>query len=224
MISWRNLADQMAQAQREAGANLIITDSIYTASALSFYMPRNPAIYVEDGPAIITQFDFWPHYNEAASPNDSALYLTRSNDAQPPAELVEEFRQRRADARSAAARIQAIVEPLELPEIHRRFTSHRRDRDQPHARIRFAAEIAMPTAAALGDFLEFLRFGSISTDSQYKGQVDACAEWLRGEAGRRRAGREAAPDARPSGRARARPAPRRPAHGAHLRPLRCAAG
>jgi len=39
----------------------------------------------------------------------------------------------------------------------------------------------MPTAAALGDFLEFLRFGSISTDSQHKGQVDACAEWLRGK-------------------------------------------
>jgi acetylornithine deacetylase/succinyl-diaminopimelate desuccinylase-like protein len=37
----------------------------------------------------------------------------------------------------------------------------------------------MPTSAALGDFLEFLRFGSISTDSGHKGQVDACAEWLR---------------------------------------------
>jgi acetylornithine deacetylase/succinyl-diaminopimelate desuccinylase-like protein len=39
----------------------------------------------------------------------------------------------------------------------------------------------MPTAAALGDFLAFLRFGSISTDSKFKGQVDACAEWLRGK-------------------------------------------
>jgi hypothetical protein len=91
MISWRNLADQMAQTQREAGASLIITDSINSASALSFYMPHHPAIYVEDGPDFITQYDFWPHYNEAASPNDSALYLTRSNDAQPPAELVKNF-------------------------------------------------------------------------------------------------------------------------------------
>ena len=36
----------------------------------------------------------------------------------------------------------------------------------------------MPTAAALDEFFEFLRFGSISTDSQYKGQVEACAAWL----------------------------------------------
>jgi acetylornithine deacetylase/succinyl-diaminopimelate desuccinylase-like protein len=39
----------------------------------------------------------------------------------------------------------------------------------------------MPTSDALESFLEFLRFGSISTDSQYKGQVEACAEWLRGK-------------------------------------------
>jgi acetylornithine deacetylase/succinyl-diaminopimelate desuccinylase-like protein len=37
----------------------------------------------------------------------------------------------------------------------------------------------MPASADLDAFLEFLRFGSISTDSQYKRPVDACAEWLR---------------------------------------------
>jgi acetylornithine deacetylase/succinyl-diaminopimelate desuccinylase-like protein len=37
----------------------------------------------------------------------------------------------------------------------------------------------MPTLAVLDEFLEFLRFGSISTDSSCKAQVDACAEWLR---------------------------------------------
>jgi acetylornithine deacetylase/succinyl-diaminopimelate desuccinylase-like protein len=37
----------------------------------------------------------------------------------------------------------------------------------------------MPTEAALDQFVDFLRFGSISTDSKYKEQVDACAEWLR---------------------------------------------
>jgi acetylornithine deacetylase/succinyl-diaminopimelate desuccinylase-like protein len=37
----------------------------------------------------------------------------------------------------------------------------------------------MPTPAVLDEFLEFLRFGSISTDSNYKAQVDACAEWVR---------------------------------------------
>ena len=39
----------------------------------------------------------------------------------------------------------------------------------------------MPTDAVLADFFEFLRFGSISTDPQYKAQVNACAVWLRGK-------------------------------------------
>jgi len=90
-VSWRNLADQMSMMQREVGANLIITDSPGVASALSFYMPHNPAIYVEEKPDEVTQFDFWPHYNEAASPNDSALFITRSTDTQPPADLVKDF-------------------------------------------------------------------------------------------------------------------------------------
>ena len=37
----------------------------------------------------------------------------------------------------------------------------------------------MPTDAALNQFLDFLRFGSISTDSKYKDQVLGCAEWLK---------------------------------------------
>jgi 4-amino-4-deoxy-L-arabinose transferase-like glycosyltransferase len=89
--SWRALADQMVQMQREAGANLVITDSPLTASALSFYMPRHPSIYVLAQPGVVTQFDFWQPYTEAASPNDSALYLTRSTDPQPPAELAKNF-------------------------------------------------------------------------------------------------------------------------------------
>lgn len=90
-ISWRNLADEMTQMQREVGANLIITDSTGTAAALSFYMPRNPTIYVEGNPDEVTQFDFWPHYNEAASPNDSALFITRSGETTPPVDLVRNF-------------------------------------------------------------------------------------------------------------------------------------
>ncbi len=37
----------------------------------------------------------------------------------------------------------------------------------------------MPADAALNQFLDFLRFGSISTDPKYKDQVLACAEWLK---------------------------------------------
>jgi undecaprenyl-diphosphatase len=87
--SWHNLADQMVQMQRDDGASLIITDQPATASELSFYMPHHPSIYVEDVDTV-TQFDFWPQYTDAASPNDSALYLTRSTQ-EPPDDLKKNF-------------------------------------------------------------------------------------------------------------------------------------
>src|SRR5471032_3162956 len=37
----------------------------------------------------------------------------------------------------------------------------------------------MPTDVALSQFLDFLRFGSISTDSKYKEQVLDCAGWVK---------------------------------------------
>ena len=37
----------------------------------------------------------------------------------------------------------------------------------------------MPTDAALNQFFDLLRFGSISTDSKYKDQIVACADWLK---------------------------------------------
>jgi len=69
---------------------LVITDSPETASALSFYLPRNQFVYVESKSDAITQFDFWQHYDESASPNDSALFVTRSNDS-PPDDLIKDF-------------------------------------------------------------------------------------------------------------------------------------
>jgi acetylornithine deacetylase/succinyl-diaminopimelate desuccinylase-like protein len=36
----------------------------------------------------------------------------------------------------------------------------------------------MPTDTTLNQYLDFLRFGSVSTDPKYKEQVDACADWL----------------------------------------------
>jgi acetylornithine deacetylase/succinyl-diaminopimelate desuccinylase-like protein len=36
----------------------------------------------------------------------------------------------------------------------------------------------MSTDAALSQYLDLLRFGSISTDARYKEQVDGCADWL----------------------------------------------
>jgi len=36
----------------------------------------------------------------------------------------------------------------------------------------------MPSESALNQYLDFLRFGSVSTDPKYKDQVLACADWL----------------------------------------------
>jgi len=95
-VSWRNLADAVQNLQRDLGATLIITDTPETASALSFYLPRNPLVYVESKPNVITHYDFWPSYDQSASPNDSALFLAHSTDptrpADPPsAEIVKNF-------------------------------------------------------------------------------------------------------------------------------------
>jgi hypothetical protein len=85
-LSWRNLANAVQSLQRDLGATLIIADSPETASALSFYLPRNPFVYVEDRTGIITHFDFWPDYDQSASPNDSALFVARSTDPNRPAD------------------------------------------------------------------------------------------------------------------------------------------
>ena len=95
-ISWRNLADAVQSLQRDVGATLVITDTPETASALSFYLPRNPFVYVESKPDVITHFDFWPGYGQSASPNDSALFIGHSTSpdrpADPPsADLVKNF-------------------------------------------------------------------------------------------------------------------------------------
>ena len=87
-ISWRNLADAVQSLQRDqgVGATLIISDSPETASALSFYLPHNPFVYVASNEKMITHFDFWPGYAQSASPNDSALYICRSTDPNRPAD------------------------------------------------------------------------------------------------------------------------------------------
>jgi undecaprenyl-diphosphatase len=95
-ISWRNLADAVQGMQRDLGATLLITDTPETASALCFYLPHNPFVYVESKSRAITHFDFWPGYAQSASPNDSAIYISHSTNpalpADPPsAEIVKNF-------------------------------------------------------------------------------------------------------------------------------------
>jgi 4-amino-4-deoxy-L-arabinose transferase-like glycosyltransferase len=85
-ISWRNLADAVQSLQRDLGATLLIADTPETASALSFYLPHNPFVYVESKPDHITHFDFWPGYAQSASPNDSALFISHSTSPDHPAD------------------------------------------------------------------------------------------------------------------------------------------
>ena len=89
-ISWRNLADQIQRLQQDEGATLVITDKPTTAAALTFYLPHNQFVYVDEERNVINQFDFWPRYDESASPNDSALFVTLSND-HPGADLQNNF-------------------------------------------------------------------------------------------------------------------------------------
>ena len=86
--SWRNLADAIQSLQQDqgVGATLLITDTPETASALSFYLPHNPFVYVEAKPKVITHFDFWPGYAQSASPNDSALYIAHTTNPAHPAD------------------------------------------------------------------------------------------------------------------------------------------
>jgi hypothetical protein len=106
-ISWRNLAEAVRTMQADQGATLLITNSPETAAALSFYLPRNPLVYVEPRPGVITQFDFWNSYAQNASPNDSALYIARSTNpdhaADPPLE--------------ETAKNFATVQPLDDPPL-----------------------------------------------------------------------------------------------------------
>lgn len=95
-LSWRNLADAVGSLQRDLGATLVITDNPETASALSFYLPRNPQVYVEERPNTITQFDFWSGYDQSASPNDSAIFISHSTDPErpgdaPSAQIMKDF-------------------------------------------------------------------------------------------------------------------------------------
>jgi hypothetical protein len=85
-ISWRNLADGVQSLQRDLGATLLIADTPESASALSFYLPHNPFVYVESKPDHITHFDFWPGYAQSASPNDSALFISHSTSPDRPAD------------------------------------------------------------------------------------------------------------------------------------------
>jgi len=95
-VSWRNLADAVQGLQRDLGATLLIAETPEIASALSFYLPRNPFVYVESKPNVITHFDFWPGYAQSASPNDSALFISQSTNpdhpAEPPStEIIKDF-------------------------------------------------------------------------------------------------------------------------------------
>ena len=106
-ISWRNLAEMVQGMQRDLGATLLITDTPETASALSFYLPHNPFVYVESKPNVITHFDFWPGYAQSASPNDSALFIGHSTNPALPADPPS----------SGIVRNFASVTPIEDPPL-----------------------------------------------------------------------------------------------------------
>jgi hypothetical protein len=62
--SYRNLADEMSRRMQEKGASVAVAQDHETASALTFYLPRQQMAYVIARHGVRSQFDFWPNYND----------------------------------------------------------------------------------------------------------------------------------------------------------------
>ncbi len=78
----------MQYLQKENGASLVIASNAQAASALSFYLPNNPAVYVVRENKEITQFDFWAPFWDSAAAGDSAIFVTQGDI---PADLKKSF-------------------------------------------------------------------------------------------------------------------------------------
>ncbi|PAW76208.1 MAG: hypothetical protein B9S32_15890 [Verrucomicrobia bacterium Tous-C9LFEB] len=62
--SYRNLADEMTRRMQEKGATVAVAEDAETASALTFYLPRQQLAYVVARHGVRSQFDFWPNYDD----------------------------------------------------------------------------------------------------------------------------------------------------------------
>ncbi len=83
-VNWIELAHEVHELQKTAGASLVVADSTDAAAALSFYLPNNPTVYlVNRDDSRLTQFDFWAQYWDSASAGDSIIFVTRSSDDVP---------------------------------------------------------------------------------------------------------------------------------------------
>ena len=98
-VAWRDLASEVHYLQKENGASLVITATPQAASALSFYLPNNPAVYMLSNGKDLTQFDFWQPYTDSATAGDSFILVTQDD---PPDDLKKHF----------AAVVPATDEPL----------------------------------------------------------------------------------------------------------------
>lgn len=62
--SYHNLADEMTRRMQEKGASVAVAEDAETASALTFYLPRQQLAYVVARHGVRSQFDFWPNYDD----------------------------------------------------------------------------------------------------------------------------------------------------------------
>jgi hypothetical protein len=87
--SWRTMAQTVVRTEKETGATFAITDHPFVASALSFYMPFHPFVYVVDRVGVGSQFDFWVGYRDNGGAN--ALLVARKTHGVPE-QIGREFR------------------------------------------------------------------------------------------------------------------------------------
>lgn len=86
--SYRNLADEMARRMQEKGATVAVAEDAETASALTFYLPRQQMAYVVARHGVRSQFDFWPNYDDF---NGYNFILVTGNNRPAPAIFTVDF-------------------------------------------------------------------------------------------------------------------------------------
>lgn len=88
--SYHDLADEMNRRMQERGATVVVADDPETASALTFYLPRQQLAYVIARHGVRSQFDFWPNYDDFSG---YSFILVTGGDRPAPENFTHEFDQ-----------------------------------------------------------------------------------------------------------------------------------
>ena len=66
----RDLAAAVARVQRQTGARFVVTNRYMTTALMSFYLPGQPAVYVQTSPHVLNEIQVWPGYQQTHADDD----------------------------------------------------------------------------------------------------------------------------------------------------------